>query len=158
MLVIFKGQRPAAEPGRWFARGNVMPSSHRALVIAVLLLAPCSVLAQERTVLRLICEYSQAVDAEGKVSASSGEKLFTISFGKTGMAEIKKEGLGAPFQGKVSDDEIVGDVTYTLGDVTITETVTINRFTGSFTATYGSPGRGGLIHYGKCKNARERLF
>ena len=135
-----------------------MPPSRLLLAALAAVVASHAAVAQEQTVLRLICQYTQAVDKDGKVSDSSGERLFTVSFGKDGVAELKKEGLGAAFKGKVSEDEIVGNVTYSLGETTIEETVTINRFTGSLTATYGAPGRGGLVFYGNCRNAAERLF
>jgi hypothetical protein len=122
-----------------------------------LAIAP-TLLAAESSPIRLVCKHAQTVDESGKTSPASGEVLFTVTFDAKGIAQIKKEGLGVPLSGKVAEDEISGQVTYKLQDLYIEETVTINRYTGSMKLTYRVTGRGGLVHYGECRSATQRLF
>ena len=108
--------------------------------------------------LRLVCQYMQAMDKDGKVTDTGGERLFTVAFDRDGVAEIRKEGLNHPFKGKVSDNEIRGAVSYVVDDKPIEETITIDRVKGWFSATYGSPGRSGLFFSGECRNAPQKRF
>lgn len=107
--------------------------------------------------LKLICTYSHTVDENGQ-SATTGEKLLTVTKSGNGHAVIKKQGLGAEFVGNVSEDEIRGETEYQIGGVTYRETFDINRFTGAFTNTFGTRSGAGLVHYGKCRPASTARF
>jgi hypothetical protein len=111
------------------------------------------------TVIRLVCRYSYTIDAKGVQSGTTGEDFITIKYPENGQATIKKQGLGAEFHGKVSDEQIVGETTYKIQELTFHQELRINRYTGAFEITFGVLGKGaGLIHYGKCSPATEKLF
>lgn len=129
------------------------------LLIALLLWnVPAEVRANE-TVIRLICKYSYTIDDKGIKSGTTGEDLITVKYSEDGQATIKKQGLGAEFYGKMSDEQIVGETTYKIQELTFHQELRINRYTGALEITFGVPGKGaGLIHYGKCTPATEKLF
>jgi hypothetical protein len=131
---------------------------HETAVIAVV--APLALLVPaiaSADTLRLICAYSQFADDNGKVSPSSGEDLFTVEHSGVGKALIKKEGLEAVFEGTISETEIRGDARYEMEGMTFVQRLVINRFTGSMTLTFAGK-RGGLVHFGRCRKAGEKLF
>lgn len=128
-------------------------SSANGLLLALLIPA----IAQADT-LRLICTYSQTADDHGKTSPTSGENLFTVEHSGPGKALIKKEGLGAAFTGTISEEEIQGEAQYQIQGMTYVQHLVINRFTGSMTLTFSTPGKGGLVHFGKCRAAKEKQF
>ncbi len=135
-----------------------MRCHHMALLTVVvpfaLLVAP---IARADT-LRLICVYSHTVDDKGQSSPTSGEDLFTVEHSGLGKAHIKKEGLGAAFEGTISEEEIQGDVQYEIQGKAFVQRLVVNRFTGSMTLTFSAAGKEGLIHFGRCRKAAERLF
>ncbi len=108
--------------------------------------------------LRLICPYTYSIDAQAKQTPTSGDAFFTIDYDTKGVASIRKEGLGAIFTGTVSEDEIRGEAKYEIGELRITETLFINRYTGAMTLSHSAPDGRGLIFYGKCRTAKDRLF
>jgi hypothetical protein len=108
--------------------------------------------------IRLICTYSYTIDEKGEKSGTSGEELFTVLPLRDGQVAVRKQGLGAPFSGKMSEEEIVADVNYEISNVKFAESLIINRFTGEFQLSFGAPGKPGLIHFGKCRPVTKQLF
>jgi len=113
----------------------------------------------EQNTIRLICNYSYTIDAEGKSSKTSGEDLITVKYSDNGEAIIKKQGLGAVFIGTVSDEEIYGKTEYEISGFAIQQTLMINRYTGAFEITFKKVGsEGGLIHCGICELVTKKKF
>jgi S1-C subfamily serine protease len=107
----------------------------------------------------LICKYSHTIEADGRISKSSGENLVTVNYTDDGDATIKKQDLGAEFLGKISDEEIYGETTYKISELTLYQTLRINRYTGAFEVTYKTMGsEGGLIHCGICEPITKKKF
>lgn len=127
-----------------------------ALVSAGLILLQQSVAASE--VLKLVCVYSHTVDDRGQRVPAYGEALVTVNYVKDGHATLKKQGVGVEFSGEVSPEEIQGEARYKIQDQLYRETISINRFTGLFSATFGVLGRGGLTSFGVCRTAAMQIF
>jgi hypothetical protein len=108
--------------------------------------------------IRLICTYSYTIDDKGEKSGTTGEELFTVLPLRDGQVAVRKQGLGAPFLGKMSEEEIIADVNYEVSNVKLAESLIINRFTGEFQLSFGAPGKSGLIHFGKCRPVTKQLF
>lgn len=108
--------------------------------------------------IRLICSYDYTINNKGERGGTSGEELFTVMPLERGLAIIRKQGLGAPFIGNISEEEIAGESTYDMSNVKVSEALVINRFTGEFQLSFKVVGKGGLIHFGSCRAASERLF
>jgi len=114
--------------------------------------------AEENTI-RLVCKYSHTIDADGASSETSGEDLVTINYLDNGQAIIKKQGLGAEFIGKISEEEIKGDTEYEISNLKVQQSILVNRYTGSFEITFRTVGsKGGLIHYGTCEAVSKKKF
>lgn len=133
----------------------------RLIAVLIALLLSLALLVPEiagADTLKLICAYSQTADDKG-ISPTSGEDLFTVEHSGVGKALIKKEGLGAVFEGAISETEIQGDARYEILGMTFVQRLVINRFTGSMTLTFSAEGkRGGVVHFGRCRKAEEKLF
>lgn len=128
------------------------------LIFTAVLIAPLALRAEENTI-RLICKYSHTIDDQGQSSGTSGEDLITVVYSKNGSAVIKKQDLGAEFTGIVNEEEIQGETRYKIQDSIFYQALLINRYTGAFQITFGvEENKGGLIHYGKCKQATDKLF
>lgn len=113
----------------------------------------------EANTIRLICQYSHTIEADGKSSGTSGEDLVTVNYSDTGEAIIKKQGLGARFIGTITDEEIKGKTAYKISGTTIQQTIVINRYTGAFEITFEIVGsERGLIHYGTCEPVAKKKF
>ena len=113
----------------------------------------------EPNTIRLICKYSHTIDADGSSSRTSGEDLVTVNYTDNGDATIKKQGLGAEFVGKISDEEIYGETTYEISELTFHQTLRINRYTGAFEITFKTIGsEDGLIHCGICEPITKKKF
>lgn len=109
--------------------------------------------------IRLVCRYSYTIDAKGARSGTTGESLLTVKYSRDGQATIKKQDLGAEFRGTITDEQIVGETDYKIQETTYHQELRINRYTGAFEITFGVLGKeNGLVHYGKCIPATERLF
>jgi hypothetical protein len=134
----------------------------RLLLIPTILLATVieTSLAAENSnqTIRLLCAYSYTIDSDGKRSDTSGEDLFTVMYAENGQAKIRKQGLSSEFSGKISEEKIVGEVTYKVTNIQFTEFLVINRFTGAFQISFGAVGKGGLIHFGTCRPVTKPLF
>ena len=125
-------------------------------VIILSLLLPIPSIASDNTI-RLICAYDYTIDQNAERSPTSGESLFTINYTNQGSATIKKQDLGALFYGTVTEEQIYGKTRYKIQDKLFIQALTINRYTGSFELTFGTKDSG-LIHFGKCKQANDKLF
>ena len=114
----------------------------------------------ESNTIRLICKYSHTFDADWTSSRTSGEDLVTVNYTDNGEATIKRQGLGAEFVGKISDEEIYGETAYKIQGLTFHETLRINRYTGAFEITFKIIGgsKGGLIHSGTCEPISVKKF
>jgi hypothetical protein len=111
------------------------------------------------TVIRLVCRYSYTIDDKGVKSGTTGEDLVTVKYSRDGQATMKKQGLGAEFYGTITDEQIVGETSYKIQEMTLQQELRINRYTGAFEITFGVLGKkNGLVHYGKCVPATEKLF
>jgi hypothetical protein len=108
--------------------------------------------------IHLICAYSYTIDEKGEKSDTSGQELFTVLPLKEGQVAVRKQGLGAPFSGRMTEEEITADVSYAIGGINLSESLIVNRFTGEFQLSFGAPGKAGLIHFGKCRLATKQLF
>jgi hypothetical protein len=128
----------------------------RFLTTTTVFLVPLSSMAANS--LKLICAYKFTVVANGHRSPTTGEKLFSVAPTSNGRAVINKEGLSAAFAGRISDDAIQGQTEYQLQDITIKETLEINRFTGAFTNTFGNKSDAGLVHFGTCRPVSKPRF
>lgn len=114
--------------------------------------------AGENTI-RLICKYSHTIKADGRSSGTSGEDLVTVNYSDNGEAIIRKQGLGAEFNGTISDEVIQGKTEYKMSESTIQQTIVINRYTGAFEITFKIIGsEGGLIHCGICESVAKKKF
>lgn len=114
--------------------------------------------AGENTI-RLICKYSHTIKADGRSSGTSGEDLVTVNYSDNGEAIIRKQGLGAEFNGTISDEVIQGKTEYKMSESTIQQTIVINRYTGAFEITFKIIGsEGGLIHCGTCESVAKKKF
>jgi hypothetical protein len=129
----------------------------KAFFCALALFVPFACYAATETT-RLICAYSQSVDDKGKIWADSGEVLIRVLSIEGGRAILSKEGLGAEFTGKITEDEISGEAEYTIQNAKFSETMHINRFTGAFKSTFSTQTGGGLLHLGTCRAASKALF
>ena len=132
------------------------------LMFAAVLISPLAFSTEENTI-RLVCNYTHTIDYHLQISGTTGEDLITVVYSKNGSAAIKKQDSGGEFSGVVNDEEIYGERSYHMqiskAHETFHETLLINRYTGSFKMTFGAEGKeGGLIHYGKCKQATDKLF
>jgi len=113
----------------------------------------------EQNTIRLICKYTHTVDGDGKLSPTSGEDLITVHYSDNGKATIIKQGLGAEFNGTVSDEEIHGQTAYQLSNLKFQETLFINRYTGGFEIIIKIIGsKSGLVHYGTCQPVTKKKF
>ncbi len=135
---------------------------NRILILTILLacLLPRESYAEQNTI-HLICKYSHTYDGhDDKTTPTSGEDLFTVTYLDSGEATIKKEGLGAPFKGVVSDEEIYGHTEYKIQNLTIQQTLLINRYLGKIEITFNTIGskNSGLIHFGSCQLIKDRKF
>jgi len=111
------------------------------------------------TIIRLSCRYSYTVDHNGVKSGTTGEDVMIVKYTRDGRAAIKKQDLGAEFYGTITDEEIVGETSYKIQETTYHQELRINRYTGAFVITFGALGKKtGLVHYGKCIPATEKLF
>ena len=106
--------------------------------------------------IRLSCKYSHTIDEKGDKD-TSGEDLITVIYTDDGEAVIKKEGLGALFEGTITDDEIKGTTEYKIQKVECEETIVINRYTGSFNINM-KIGDSGMVHFGTCEAVTEQKF
>lgn len=113
---------------------------------------------EDNKTVRLICTYSYTIDEKGEKGGTSGENLFTVVPLKDGQVAVRKQGLGVPFLGKMSKEEITADVSYEVSNIKLAESLVINRFTGEFQVSFGTPGKPGLIHFGSCRPATKQLF
>ena len=117
---------------------------------------PAQSAASEKT-MRLICTFSHSIDQNSESSATSGNSLFTIKYTNKGSATIKKQDLDAIFYGTVTEEEINGETQYKIQDMLFVQTLNINRFTGSFSLSYGI-NESFILHFGTCKPANEKIF
>ena len=106
--------------------------------------------------IRLVCKISHSVDEKG-YSPTSGDNLLTVTFLDEGKATIRKQGLGAQFVASISKEMIVGHTIWG-GDLQVKESISINRFTGSFENNIQAKGKAGLIFFGTCSLASRQLF
>lgn len=112
----------------------------------------------EQNTIHLICKYSHTIDNEAKSSRTSGETFITVKSRDNGIVIINKQGLGAEFIGKITDEEIYGETEYTVSGAAYQQTLSINRYTGAFEETFTIKGSGGLIHHGNCELLTEKKF
>jgi hypothetical protein len=136
-----------------------MKNMNKKILVILFILSvftPAQSAASEKT-MRLICTYSHTIDQNSESRATSGDSLFTIKYTNKGSATIKKQDLGAIFYGAVTEEEINGETQFKIQDNLIVQTLNINRFTGSFSLSYGTK-EGGIVHLGTCKPANEKLF
>jgi hypothetical protein len=128
-------------------------------IILLLTLSVPSLGIAGKDTLRVICTLSHTIDQNGESSSTSGEYLVTITASESSEITIKKSDSDVLFNGKVTEEEIYGETRYKLQNSSIFETILINRYTGVLTSTFQAEGKkGGLIHYGKCRPAKEKLF
>lgn len=108
--------------------------------------------------IRLLCEYSHTVDDLGRVNPVNEEALFTAEQSDNGIASIRKENFDEEFTGKISEEEIAGQVEYRFRETFITEALLINRYSGKLVTTVSVARNVVLTRYGKCRSASEKLF
>lgn len=120
---------------------------------------PSYVIAELQTI-RLICTYSHTLNLEkNETKVTGGEYLVTVHQDKDGTAVIKKDDLDAEFIGEVTEEYITGKADYKIQDINVKQSLSINRYTGFFEVSFELPNKsGGLIHYGNCNIAKEKLF
>lgn len=119
---------------------------------------PLSATEDDSKAIRLICTYSYTINEKGEQSDTSGEELFTVVSLKNGQVAVRKQGLGVPFLGRMSVEEITGEANYEIKNIKFAESLVINRFTGEFQLSFGVVGKGGLIHHGNCRAVTKKLF
>jgi hypothetical protein len=129
------------------------------LLLALLLFNMWAEAVANDNAIKLTCRYSYTIDENGRKSKTTGEDLLTVKPSKNGKTKIKKQGLPAEFHGTISDEAIVGETNYKIQGVTYHQELRIKRYTGEYAITFGILGKkSGLIHYGKCSAATEKLF
>src|SRR3990172_328815 len=103
--------------------------------------------------LSLNCEYSGTVDDDGKITGTSGEDHFTVIYDGSGKALIREDGLGTPYIGEITENEIRGEAEHPMNDTLYSHqySLIINRYTGEMTKFFstkvkGKKGKGGLVH------------
>ena len=107
--------------------------------------------------IRLVCTYTHSL-SQGKSEATSGTELFVIKHSPDGIAIIDKQNSPSFFIGSISTEEIRGEAETEIKGRVLREMVVINRYTGNLVSTFGVEGEDGLVHFGKCSQAGERLF
>lgn len=132
--------------------------SAAASLVLCLISATINAAEEDGKPIRLICTYSYTIDAKGEKSDTTGEELFTVLPLKDGQVAVRKQGLGAPFLGRMSDEEIAADVSYEISNIKLAESLVINRFTGEFQLSFEAQGKAGLIHFGSCRPVTKQLF
>lgn len=125
-----------------------------------LLFIACGAFAadEDSKAIRLVCTYSYSIDGKGERGDTSGQELFTVVPLESGRAVIRKQGLGVPFIGTISDEAIAGEASYEISNIKFEESLVINRFTGEFQLSFGAVGKGGLTHFGTCRAVTKQLF
>ncbi len=132
--------------------------NRNSIVIIILIFSvPFKVLANQETI-RLICEYSHTINQKGASSPTTGGELFTVNYSRNGKAQVKKQDLDPLFFGTITEEEIFAETYYKVQDISLYQILTINRYTGSLELRFGMPGKGSIIHYGKCKTIANKLF
>ena len=135
-----------------------MNSTFRLLLALLLFNISAEAWSKDNTI-QLTCRHSYTIDENGVKSKTTGEDLLTVKPSKHGKAIIKKQGLPAEFHGTISDEGIAGETSYKIQGVTYHQELRINRYNGEYAITFGILGKkSGLIHYGKCSTATEKLF
>lgn len=129
--------------------------------VATLLLNQLCV-AAENAPLRLTCEYTHSISADGtsaKEQKTTGSFLVTITETGGGKVSIKLQDLGTRLTGNITAEEITGEATYGLGSDTYKVSIRINRFSGTFEKhDLQKDGKLGIIFYGNCRAATAPLF
>ena len=128
------------------------------LTILIILMIPLKLIVVQTTI-RLICKYSNTVDKQGNSRETTGENLVTVTYSDNGKAIIKKDDLGAEFIGTISEEKIYGETNYQIQNSMFYQTLIINRYTGAFEITFRITGKSdGIVHYGKCEKATNKLY
>lgn len=102
---------------------------------------------------RLLCSYQYSVGENGDRLNTTGEFTLTVMPQSDGTASIRKQDLGHLFVGKITEEQLTGQVNYQSGDFKISESLTVDRFTGEFRILLAFSGKPSLTHIGQCQPA-----
>lgn len=132
------------------------------IILLLSLLVSFDSRAAEDTI-RLVCEISSSLKND-TMEDSSGEVLVTVKYNPNRLGRARMlihESAATPpeFDGTITEEEITGHVEWQdFAGMRLTESVRINRFTGSYQSLFGvgeGESKSPLIFFGKCKSGKK---